>query len=96
MANYAGQRHAVIDTFGADVTLKTGRCKVLSISVFCDTEAGVAIFIDNFANPVAMAGGAIGACDDYTPCQPIGCDGFIFDDSASTLDANDYVIVHFA
>jgi hypothetical protein len=96
MANHLGERHAVLDTFGADVTLKSGRCKVLSISVFADTEIGMAVFIDNKGNRVAMVGGVISSVEQFTPCQPIGCEGFIFDDSASTLDAADFVIVHFA
>ena len=96
MANYTGERHAVLDTFGSDVILKSDRCQVLSISVFCDTEVGVAMFIDSHGNPIAMAGGIINSVEHFTPCQPLGCEGFIFDDGASSLDADDFVIVHFA
>jgi len=96
MANHVESNYAYIDTFGADVTIASGRAKILAITVYAAAAAEYAVFINSKGRVVAIAGGAQDAVDHFTPCQPVGCDGLVFDDSASTLEANDFVIVHLA
>jgi hypothetical protein len=90
-------KQVVLTTFGSgDVVLKTGECKILSISVFCDTEIGMLVLVDNNGDRIAMAGGAISSVEHFTPSQPIRSFGCTMSDTPTTLDANDVAIVHFA
>lgn len=96
MANHIGDRHAVIDTFGADVTLKSGECKVLLITIYAAGAGELATFIDNSGQIVFMVSAGTGLVDSIMMPTPIGVDGLVFDDSASTLEAGDALVVHFA
>jgi hypothetical protein len=96
MANIVTDQYALIDTFGSDVVLKTGRCKVLSITVYAAAAAEIARFKNAKGDLVLMVGGIQDAVAQFAASQPIGLFGLTFDDTNSTLEANDLVIVHFA
>ena len=95
MANNLGATVAYIDTFGADVVMKTTYCKIVSITVYAEGGAEIAYFKNKHGTPVAIVGGLTALVSHFTPCQPITVEGLTFDETLSTLEANDIVIVHF-
>jgi len=94
MANYNGDRHAVLDTFTGDVEIYAGRIDVISISLRC-AGAEVAIFNNKAGYKIAIVGGVDTEVDHFTPSQPIGCDGLVFDNTASSVESGDLLILHY-
>lgn len=96
MANKITQQFAVIDTFGADVTIKDKYCEVIMISVAAAGNAEIAKFKNKEGQLILMSGSSANTVDHLAPSQPITCYGLIYDDGGSTLEDGDIVIVHFA
>ena len=95
MANYNGDRHAVLDTFTADIQIQAGRIDLISITLLC-AGAEVAVFNNKAGYPIAIVGGPNNVVDHFTPSQPVGCDGLIFDNTASSVEsASDVIILHY-
>ncbi len=95
MANYNGDRHAALDTFAGDIVIYAGRIDVISISLLC-ADPEVAVFNNKAGYKVAMVGGPDNVVDHFTPSQPVGCDGLVFDNTASSVEsASDIIVIHY-
>ena len=56
----------------------------------------IAVFKNSKGETIFYVGGVQNSVEHYSPCQPIGCEGLILDDTASSLEIADYLIVHLA
>lgn len=101
MANNTDQNPNVIDTFSADVNIggTKGTPAIVSSIVMEGASAGdTATFIDEDGTEVlrlsnTVAGGSV----VWTPAEPfIFQKGLTFDDSASSLDTNDFIFIFLA
>jgi hypothetical protein len=96
MANVVTKKLAYIDTFGADVVLAVDYVRVLSITTACIGGAETAFFKNEHGQVVFITGGLTSLVDHYCPSQPVQVEGLVFDDTLSSLEAGDFIIVHFA
>ena len=96
MANKVTRRYASLDTFGADVDLKTGDAHVLSITVVAAGGAKAAHFINADGDKVFAVSAPTGEARTYSPAEPVRVFGLTYDDSESSTASGDYVIVHFS
>ena len=96
MANSTVTNPVYIDTFGGDVTISTDQVTVVSIVMEGASAGDTATFIDNEAKEVLrLSNAANGASAIWSPSEPFRfANGLIFDDSASSLAANDFVWVY--
>ena len=99
MANIIKDKFAYIDTFGSDVTIVSGRtrAKILAITVYSGgSTAEYARFKNGDGEPVALCGGLADVVAHFTPAKVLTVFGLVFDDTGSTLESGDFIIVHLA
>jgi len=96
MANIVEKNYAYIDTFGADVRIWSGDGKLLSITTVCVGAAEMAHFKNDKGHTVFVTGGLTSLVDHFCPARPIRVWGLTFDDTASTMEAGDFLVIHFA
>ena len=96
MANSLYTNPIVIDTFGADVTIAAGQIVVTEITMMGATAADTVTFIDNDTVPCLKLSNDIGgATKHWKPAKPFRfSNGVVFDDSASDLAANDFILIY--
>ncbi len=97
MANSLTTNPVYIDVAGADVTVASGPAWITQISVTEDNSAAAkVVFIDNDDNVVAVIQVAQNATSYWTPASPfMFANGLIYDDSASSVDNGDQILVYF-
>jgi len=93
MANNMGNP-VTIDTFGSDVVISDRQVSVVSIVMEGATAGDTATFIDANGREVLRLSNSIGlASVVWSPAKPFLFNGLTFDDSASSLSANDFVFI---
>ena len=96
MANVLTGNPVYIDDVGADITVSDGIVTVSMITVSEDNSAAAkVVFIDNDSNVMVVIQVAQNATQIWTPAQP-HCfqNGLIYDESASSIDDGDIVLVY--
>ena len=95
MANNVNMNPIRIDTFGADVIINSGQAVVNSIVMEGASAGDTAVFIDTDGEEVLrLSNSADGASAIWSPAAPHRFkSGLIFDDSASSLSAGDFVFI---
>jgi hypothetical protein len=96
MANNLNTSPVYIDDVGADITISTTQTKVSMISVTEDNSAAAkVVFIDNDSAVVAIIQVGSGETAYWTPSEPfLFSNGLIYDDSASSVDDGDIILVY--
>ena len=88
-----------IDTFGADVTIDTGRIFISTIVITAYSSAKTVTFINSDAEVVLVIECPSGETVTWPSAKAVHprgvefAEGFIFDDSASDLAANDFIFI---
>ena len=96
MANNLNTNPVYIDTFGSDVTVSTDQVVISCVTVVetNNTAARYVTFIDNNANVVLRVPVAQNDMNIWGPIKPFRfTNGFIYDESASTVANNDIILV---
>jgi len=94
MANQTSGNPVVIDTFGSDVTISSNKVQVTSIVMEGATAGDTATFLDRDGNEVLRLSNSIGSASVvWSPAEAFRFNGLTFDDSASSLAANDFVFI---
>lgn len=94
MANQTTGNPVVIDTFGSDVAVSTNKVTVNSIVMEGATAGDTATFLDRDGNEVLrLSNTANGGSIVWSPAVPFTFNGLTFDDSGSSLAANDFVFI---
>ena len=98
MANVVNNNHIKIDTFGADVTIISGPGWLSSITMEGASAGDTATFINGDGEEILrVSNAADSASFSWSPAEPEFFEkGVVFDDSASSLAANDFVFVTIA
>jgi len=95
MANQLTGNPIVIDTYSADVVISANRVRVASIVMEGATAGDTATFLDKNANEVLrLSNTANGGSIVWSPAVPFEFNGLTFDDSASSLAANDFIYIY--
>jgi len=95
MANQLTGNPRVIDTFGSDVTVSTTSVKVTSIVLEGASAGDTAVFNDSNGNEVLrLSNSAANGSVVWSPSKPQRFKGLTFDDTASSLAANDFVFIY--
>jgi hypothetical protein len=95
MANRLSGNNKHIDTFGSDVTISTNPIYVVAIIATGYSSAKSVVFIDNDDDEVLGFEVPAGGSGQFTPAQAVYFrNGFIFDDSASDLEAGDKIHIY--
>jgi len=93
MANSVGTSPIRIDTFGADVTVSTGRIKVAGMILSGYTSAKTVTFIDSAAANCLVAEVPSGGTTIIDGPLTFS-NGLIFDDSESEFAAGDFILIY--
>jgi len=95
MANQTTSNPVVIDTYTADVVISANRVCVSSIIMEGAAAGDTATFLDKNANEVLrLSNTANGGSIVWSPAEPFTFNGLTFDDSASSLAANDFIYIY--
>lgn len=93
MANSLKGSPLTIDTFGADVTIDTGDCRIVAILWTAYTSTKTVTFIDVDGNTIMKLEIEAGS-SQFTPSRPANfSNGLVFDDSESDFEAGDFISI---